>query len=41
MAGDPDEFDVQHEPVEDDVPDELEDAALQEFEYPADETDEG
>ena len=29
------------EPVDDDVPDELEEAARQETEYPGDETDEG
>ncbi len=33
--------DPESAPAEDDVPDELEDAARQEGEYPADETDEG
>ena len=37
----PNPEDPKSEPVEDDVPDELEEAARQEAEYPADETDEG
>lgn len=35
------EVDPKREPVEDDVPDELEEAAAQNAEYPGDETDEG
>ena len=44
MAGDPkdqNEDGLPDVPVDDDVPDELEEAARQELEYGADETDEG